>query len=345
MKALTLTGDRSLELVDRPKPEPREATDVVIRIVQSGICGTDRSVLVGKFPAEPGVVMGHEAVGVVEATSPGVTRFAPGDRVIINPTLYCGSCATCLEGHWNFCGNKAGTEVGLDYDGSFAEFMRLPELFCHAIPDRMSFDRAVVVEPLACALNNIEAGRLQPGEIAVIVGGGPMGAVTAMAAARYGARVLVVEPDPVRQSLDREIFAAPEFEGRISVHAPDDVELTHRAHLVVDSVGNLLEQSLGYATQRGRVVVMGFNSNATATVRPLEILQRGLQIIGAGDYNSMIFPKAVELARSIPLERLITHRFPLEDHAEAFKALAAVPGADYAALKVVLVPDHDGSTS
>ncbi|MET3988069.1 alcohol dehydrogenase catalytic domain-containing protein [Streptomyces sp. PvR034] len=343
MKALTLTAERTLTLVDHPKPEPTRADDVVIRVVQSGICGTDRSVLVGKFPAEAGVVMGHEAVGVIDSTGPGVTRFAVGDRVIVNPTLYCGNCPACLEGHWNFCGHKAGTEVGLDYDGSFAEFVRLPELFCHAIPDGMSFDRAVVVEPLACALNNIEAGRLTAGETVIVVGGGPMGVVTAMAAQLYGARVLLVEPDPVRQQLDREVFDAPEFCGRVTVHTPDDEELTERGDLVVDSVGSLLEQSMGYAAVRGRVVIMGFNSNASATVRPLDLLQRGLQIIGAGDYNSQIFPKAVELARTLPLERVVTHHFALADHEEAFKALAAVPDAEYTALKVVLVPPHPGA--
>ncbi|MCP9975770.1 alcohol dehydrogenase catalytic domain-containing protein [Streptomyces somaliensis] len=163
MKALVLTEQRTLSLVDRPKPEAAAPTDVVVKVAQTGICGTDRSVLVGKFPAEPGVVMGHEAVGVVDAVGPAVTRHKPGDRVIINPTLYCGGCPTCLEGHWNFCRNKAGTEVGLDLDGAFAEYIRLPERFIHRMPDGMDFDRASVVEPLACALNNLEAGRLQAG--------------------------------------------------------------------------------------------------------------------------------------------------------------------------------------
>lgn len=342
MKALTLTADRTLALVEHPKPEPREVGDVIIQVAQSGICGTDRSVLMGKFPAEPGVVMGHEAVGVVESVGADVARFAPGDRVIINPTLYCGRCPTCLEGHWNFCNSKAGFEVGLDYDGSFAEFIRLPELFCHAIPDGMSFDRAVGVEPLACVLNNIEAGQLEAGETVVIVGGGPVGVLCGMAAERYGARVLLVEPDSVRQSLGREIFAAPEFGDRVTVHGPDDPGLSESGNLVIDTVGDLLEQSIEYAAIRGRIVVMGFNSNATATVRPLTLLQRGLQIIGAGDYNSKIFPRAIELARSLPLERLVTHRYALEHYEEAFKALAAVPGTNYFALKVVLVPNTSG---
>ncbi|MEV5596674.1 alcohol dehydrogenase catalytic domain-containing protein [Streptomyces sp. NPDC052496] len=338
MKALILDEGRTVSLVDHPKPAATAPTDVVVRVVQTGICGTDRSVLVGKFPAEPGVVMGHEAVGTVDAVGSAVTAHKPGDRVIINPTLYCGSCPSCLRGHWDFCVNKAGTEVGLDLDGAFAEYIRLPERFIHAMPEGMDFDRAVVVEPLACALNNIEAGRLTAGETAVIVGGGPVGVVCAMAARHYGARVLLIEPDPYRQELCRTVFAQ-DGDGRVSVHTPDEAGLERRGDVVVDTVGNLLEQSLGYAADRGRVVIMGYHSKASATVRPLEILQRGLQIIGAGDYNSRLFPKAIELARWLPLERLVTHRFPLERHEEAFAALAAAPGTPYSALKVVLVPE------
>ncbi|CAM5648054.1 L-threonine 3-dehydrogenase [Streptomyces rimosus subsp. rimosus] len=262
-----------------------------------------------------------------------VTAHKPGDRVAINPTSDAGSCPPCLRGHWDFCANKAGTEVGLDLDGAFAEFIRLPERFVHAVPEGMDFDRAVGVEPLACVLNNVEAGRLRAGETAVIVGGGPVGVVCAMAAHYYGARVLLTEPDPYRQELCREVFAG-DFGGRVTVRPPDDPDLAGRGDVVIDTVGNLLEQSMAYAATRGRVVVMGYNSKASATVRPLEILQRGLQIIGAGDYNSRLFPRAIELARWLPLERLVTHRFPLERHEEAFAALAAAPGSPYSALKV-----------
>lgn len=337
MKALILNEWHTVSLVDRPKPEASAPTDVVVRVAQTGICGTDRSVLVGKFPAEPGVVMGHEAVGTVDAVGSAVTAHQPGDRVIVNPTLYCGGCPACLRGHGDFCVNKAGTEVGLDLDGGFAEYLRLPERFVHAVPEDMDFDRAVAVEPLACALNNIEAGRLEAGETAVIVGGGPVGVVCAMAARHYGARVLLIEPDPYRRELCREVLA--QDGGRVSVHTPDEAGLAGRGDVVVDTVGNLLEQSLAYAAARGRVVIMGYDSKASATVRPLEILQRGLQIIGAGDYNGRLFPKAIELARWLPLERLVTHRFPLEEHEVAFAALAAAPGTPYSALKVVLVPE------
>ena len=102
MLALTLGDDaRSLHLVTVQAPEATRPDDVIVRILQSGICGTDRSVLVGKFDARPGVIMGHEAVGIVEGTGDWVTNVKPGDRVVVNPTLFCGECLECRKGRFN----------------------------------------------------------------------------------------------------------------------------------------------------------------------------------------------------------------------------------------------------
>ncbi|MFI1016692.1 zinc-binding dehydrogenase [Streptomyces sp. NPDC020965] len=348
MKALILSERHTLSLVDRPRPEVVAPDDVVVRVLQTGICGTDRSILVGKFPGRPGVVMGHESVGTVESVGSAVTTHRPGDRVVISTTVYCGACPSCLRGDTNFCADKAGNEVGLDSDGAFAEYVRLPARLFHTVPDGMDPDRAVLVEPLACVLNNLAAGQLRAGETAVVVGGGPMGVVCAMAAHHYGARVLLVEPDAYRRDRCRSLFTRPPVGGeRFSAHAPTETALAACGDVVVDTVGGLLEQSLTYAAPRGRVVVMGYDSLATATVRPLDILLGGLRIVGAGDYNSAMFPRAIELARWLPLERLITHRFPLEEHAAALAALAAdpvapgapaTPGTPYSAHKVLFVP-------
>lgn len=337
MKALVLTNERTLELTERPRPTIQAPTDVVMRVVQTGICGTDRSVLVGKFAAEPGVVMGHETVGVVEEVGADVAGLRPGDRVVVNPTLYCGECHTCRKGALNFCERKKGTEVGLDLDGAFAEYVRLPALFFYAIADEMSWDRAVVIEPLACALNNIEAGGVAAGDTVVIVGGGPMGVVTAMAAEYYGARVLLVEPDPFRQKLCDEILSATGT-GRTSVHHPDDEDIRDVGEVVIDTVGNQLPAALTYATLRATIVVMGYNSGASATLKPLDILLRGLKVVGAGDFNGRMFPKAVEIARWLPLELLVTHRFGMAEWDTAFGALAPTAGSTYSAMKVVIQP-------
>jgi threonine dehydrogenase-like Zn-dependent dehydrogenase len=342
MKALVLAEGPRLILTTRSAPRCAAPDDVVVDVVQTGICGTDRGVLVGKFPAEVGTIMGHEAVGIVAATGPAVHTLQVGDRVIVNPTLWCGHCPPCRQGRLNFCVNKAGTEVGIDRDGSFAEQICLAERFLYKIPAGMSFDRAVVVEPLACVLNNLDAAPLRPGTTIIVLGGGPIGLVCAMAARVAGCQVTLVEADERRRLLAvSDVFQEEPFSG-ISVVEPASGDLRDGADVVVDTVGTLLERACELAGTGGTVIVMGFNESATATLRPLRLLQKALRIVGAGDYNSLDFPRAIELARGLPLERLVTHRFALEDYQSALSVIAADgagsgPDAEYTALKTVLV--------
>jgi len=336
MKALVLTPDRSLELTDRPDPSCTGPDDVVVRVVQTGICGTDRGILLGKFPAQPGVIMGHEIVGEVVETSHGVTSLKPGDRVIANPTLFCGLCSRCRRGQLNFCLNKSKNEIGIDRDGGFAEYLLLEQAFLHLIPDDMSYDRAVLVEPVACVLNNLQAVELRAEDAVAILGGGPIGAVAALIANRLGGQVWLQEIDPVRRERLTSFFEGiPGSE--VQVGAPGDwPDLC--ADVVVDTVGNLFTQACGLVGDQGRVVIMGFDERARSTIKPLEILQRGLKIIGAGDFNSLIFSDALHLARRLPLEGLLTHRFALDDFDKALEAIGVTPepGASYAGLKIVI---------
>ncbi|KPI23464.1 L-iditol 2-dehydrogenase [Actinobacteria bacterium OK074] len=336
MKALVLTADRSLELTDRPDPVCTAPDDVVFRVVQTGICGTDRGVLLGKFSALTGVVMGHEAVGEVASVGPAVTTVKPGDRVIANPTLFCGLCPPCRRGELNFCLNKTGNEIGIDRDGAFAEYMRLEERFLYRIPDGMSYDRAVLVEPLACVLNNTRAAGVSADDRVVVLGGGPIGAVVALVADRLGCAVRLVEPDGFRRTALGGYFV--DVPGSAVEVAPPGEVTERSADVVVDTVGSLFDQASALAADRGRIVIMGFNEQARSALRPLEILQRGLSVIGAGDYNSLVFSRAVDLARRLPLEGLITHRFALDEADAALRTICAVPGAAgaYTGLKVVI---------
>ncbi|MEV4463703.1 alcohol dehydrogenase catalytic domain-containing protein [Micromonospora echinofusca] len=336
MKALALGRDRTLELVDRPDPACRAPDDVVLRVEQTGFCGTDRGVLLGRFSAAPGVVMGHEAVGEVCEVGAGVSTVRPGDRVVVNPTLYCGLCDRCRRGLLNFCVNKAGTELGIDRDGAFAEYLRLEERFLYAIPPDMPYDRAVLVEPLACVMNNLEAAGTRPGDRVAVLGAGPIGTVAALLADQYGATVRLLEQDPFRRRAAEAFFRDLPCRA-VCVEEPGGVPQAG-ADVVVDTVGSLLAEACAMAADLGRIVVMGFDAQATATVRPLELLQRGLTVIGAGDYNSLLFARAVETARHLPLEGIVTHHFGFDQVDAALAVLGIGAGAGYAGMKVVLRP-------
>ncbi|MGL5811416.1 MAG: zinc-dependent alcohol dehydrogenase [Nocardioides sp.] len=335
MRALVLDESLDLHLVDRDRPAIKAPTDVLVKVHQTGVCGTDRSILVGKFPAMSGVILGHEAVGTVSHVGHEVHDVAIGDRVVVNPTLYCGRCDRCRAGKMNFCLNKSGQEVGIDRDGSYADFVVLEDRFLHRIPADIGFDRAVVIEPLACVLNNLDAARIVPGGAVTVIGAGPIGVLCAMTARHLGGIVTVIERDRYRRN-QAQVLLAGMFPDETRVISPDATNGLAQAQAVLDTVGNQLELAIALTSAGGTAVIMGYDSGVTSSIRPLDILQRGIRIVGAGDYMPQHFSRAIDLASHLPLELLVTHHFSLDQHANAFAALATNPTKEYNALKVVI---------
>jgi fructokinase len=338
MKALVFKGPRSISLEERPEPRLASPDDVIVRGAYTGVCGTDRNIYLGNFRAKPGVILGHEAVGVVHAVGAGVAHLAPGDRVIVNPTLNCGNCEFCLRGDLNFCDNKAGTEIGVDRDGTFADYALLPAAFLHKVPATFSPERAALVEPFACVLNNVKAARLDAADDVVVVGGGPIGLLWALYASRMALRVTLVESDPFRQK-----FAKRKLDRVVAPNGSDFVAAAvafnggKKPRLVVDTTGVMLERSIDLVAKGGRIVLMGFNAGYRAIIQPLYLVNNGIQIIGAGDYNSQIFPTAIEQAGLMDMDWLITHIFLLEEYEKAFGLLTGGDkSADYGAMKIVI---------
>jgi fructokinase len=339
MPALVYTGPLAgVELTTRPVPEIRD-DDVLVRIAATGVCGTDRGILLGNFPAVSGVILGHEAVGEVAAVGPAVSSLHPGDKVVINPTYYCGTCRPCRRGAPEHCEAKEGREIGVDCDGTMAGYIALPGRFAHRLPDGMSLRRATQVEPLACVLNNLAAAEPRPGDHILVLGAGPIGTLCAFVLAAQGARVSLVERDPRRAELARSMLPArvPVSSGLGSGLRPD---------IIIDAVGTLLEEALERIETGGTVVVMGEREGVGATVALRSLVTRGLRIVGAGPYSPRDFELALDLARDLPLEAMVTHELPLARYAEGFGLLAAGPGngGSYGAMKVLLV-SHDGVLS
>ncbi|MCD9589531.1 zinc-binding dehydrogenase [Streptomyces sp. 8ZJF_21] len=356
IQALVLESGKPV-LRTRSAPRAHHPDDVVVRVAATGICGTDRGIVLGEFPALEGVVLGHEAAGVVETVGSAVTRLRPGDRVVVNPTYHCGRCRPCRRGMAAHCTAKDGREIGVDRDGTMAGAVVVPKGFALPLPDSMSFRRAAVVEPLACVLTNVEAAAPRPDDRVLVIGGGPIGTLCALVFAHRGARTVLLERDTTRAALARdilpdgvEVVGSP---GHGPGHGPGLAlpagVLPHGPDVVVDTTGVLLEQALEIVASGGTVVVMGEREHARASVPLRPLVTRGVRVIGAGPYPPHLFEAALDLAADLPIDRIVTHTFPLAAYRDAFAALAAplepaTAPAAYAAMKVLLVSDPDLAT-
>jgi threonine dehydrogenase-like Zn-dependent dehydrogenase len=208
VKAAIFRGEGVLSIEDRPTPELRSPTDVLVRVLACGICGTDLHILQvpQDHPCTPGTVLGHEFIGEVADVGGEVSSVAMGDRVAIRPILTCGSCRECLLGRPNHCLNI--TALGIWLDGGLAEFAVVPASACIPMSSATPIEIAALVEPLACVYNAARKAQLFPGDDVVIFGAGPIGLLFLALFKEAGARrVVVVEPTKMRADVAREMGA------------------------------------------------------------------------------------------------------------------------------------------
>src|SRR3954470_22417125 len=197
MKAVLYDAPRSYSLTDVPTPEAGPG-EVRIKVDQVGVCGTDLHIHHGDFNAVFPLIPGHELVGVVDALGEGVTRFAPGEQVTVNPNVYCGHCDYCLSGRLILCANLKG--LGSNFPGFFAEYVTVPERLVFSV-DGLPRDTAVFTEPAACAMHGLESLRLRPGSSVLVFGAGPTGLLLAQLIASGGAASVTVAA-PTQFKLD-----------------------------------------------------------------------------------------------------------------------------------------------
>jgi threonine dehydrogenase-like Zn-dependent dehydrogenase len=341
MRAITYRGPHSLALESRPAPRLSSDWDVVVSVRATGVCGTDRQIYLGNCEAAAGIILGHEAMGIVDEIGSRVQRVAIGDRVVINPTLFCGRCRYCSSGRANHCERKIGNAVGIDRDGTFAEFIMLPEAFVAQVPPEVNDERAALIEPLACVLNNARAVDLAAGERVVIIGGGPIGLIWGFLARHRNCSTLIIERDPFRSK-----FAGGVVDHVVSPTSGDvgdavrEVMAGYPPRVVVDTTGTSLVEALSIVDQGGTVVVMGFDHSYGAFLKPSDLVTRGVTILGAGDYLPSDFDEAIRLSPALNLDSLVTHRLPLNEYAQAFEFLSTRSESfgSYSALKILLYP-------
>jgi 2-desacetyl-2-hydroxyethyl bacteriochlorophyllide A dehydrogenase len=313
-------GVYGVRQVDAPRPG---AGEVVVEVRACGLCGTDVHIAHGEFPPAPyPLIPGHEFAGVVVECGAGVDAPALGARVAVDPTLACGRCGPCHQGHRNLCAHWGA--IGDTVAGGLAERVAVPAANCHLVPDGLGWGEAALIEPLACAVWGAMRARPQIGATVLVAGGGTMGLLLGQVFRRAGAsRVAILEPHPDRRHLALDV-------GLDAALAPDDADGLARAageargcfDLVADATGRpeVVRAALDRVRPGGTFLVFGVAPpEATVPVRPYDVYARDLTIVGSMAINGT-FPAAVRLAPSLALAPLIAPPQDLGAYADALAA-------------------------
>ncbi|MGW2248700.1 zinc-dependent alcohol dehydrogenase family protein [Kitasatospora sp. NPDC001660] len=344
MKALTYHGPGRRTWGEVPDPALRDSEDAVVRVDAVTICGTDLHILKGDVPeVAEGRVLGHEAVGTVTQTGPGVRTVRVGDRVLISCISACGRCAYCRRSRYGQCTGGGGWVLGHLIDGCQAEYVRTPfaDTSLHKLPEDVTTEDALLLAdilPTAYEVG-VRNGRVGPGDTVAIVGAGPVGLAAVLTARLYSpSRVVVI--DLAQSRLD----AAGRFGADTTLTAaeatPEAVRELSRDGLGVDvaieavGVPGTFELCTTLVRPGGRVANVGVHG--TSAVLHLEDLWIRDVTITTGLVDTYSTPMLLDLvaAGRLGVAGLVTHRFGLDEMQEAYDVFADV--ADTGSLKVAL---------
>jgi alcohol dehydrogenase len=348
MQALVYHGPGQKEWETKPDPSIAVATDAIVRIDSSTICGTDLHILKGDVPdVQPGTVLGHEAVGTIVETGSAVTTLVEGDRVLVSCITSCGRCRFCKEGHYGLCTGGGGWIFGHLIDGLQAEYARVPfaDTSVHKVPENLTDEQVLFLAdilPTAYEVGVIN-GKVDAGDTVVVVGAGPIGLATVMTAKLYTpARVVVVDLADARLEKAREFGADVTINnGREDAVAIVE-ELTSGlgADVAVEAVGvpETFELCTALVRPGGRVANVGVHGHS-ATLH-LETLWIRDVTITTGLVDTFTTPRLLQLIAEGRLDAtpFATHRFELGDTLAAYETFAAP--AETNALKVVLEGEY-----
>jgi len=345
MKALVYKGVGQCALEDRPVPVIQAATDAIVKVVYTTICGTDTHILGGDVPTcEPGRILGHEGVGIVDEPGPGVRRFQKGDRVLINCISSCATCTYCRRGMYSHC-VQGGWILGHTVDGTQAEYVRVPlaDSGLHLVPAGVDEKSLVMLSDilptgLECGVLN---GKVAPGSSVVIVGAGPVGLAALMTSKLYSpSLVIVVDKDPHRLNVAKKL-------GADYTHNSDDATtsvvdavmgLTDKTgcDTVIEAVGYpaTLELAQDLVAPGGTIANVGVHGQS-CTLKIEKLWSHNVSLT-TRLVDTVTTPMLLKLfaAGDIRPGELITHEFPFSEMENAYTTFKAA--AQHQALKMLI---------
>jgi len=319
MRAALISAVSTVEVttVPDPTPGPRE---VVVDVAACGLCGTDLHILQGEFAPTLPVIPGHEFAGVVAEIGRDVTEVRVGDRVAVDPSLFCFECYYCRRGHNNLCERWAA--IGVTTAGGAAEYAVAPVANCVKLPEHIRTEDAALIEPLSCAVRGYDVLRAQLGAHVLIYGSGTMGLMMLQLAKRTGAASV----DVVDVNAER-LTTAAKLGCTATATSADEISRPRGWDVVVDATGNAaaIQDGLGRVGKGGTFLQFGVADYAArATIEPYKIYNQEITITGSMAVLHS-FERAAELlaAGVLDPEAFISDRLPLSEYPRALEQFAA----------------------
>jgi L-iditol 2-dehydrogenase len=324
MKAVYVEDAYKVVVKEVELPEV-ESNEVLIATKVAGICGSDIHTYKGlHLFRNPPVIIGHEIAGEVVKVGSDVQNFKAGDRVTVEPQTGCGKCDDCLTGKVNYCNNRKAPGIKGWY-GAMAEYFSAPEETVFKLPDGMTYDQGVLVEPFAVGVHAVRKADVQLGDKVAILGAGPIGLLTVAAAKAAGATTILVT-----DVIDYALEAAEKMGATHSMNILNKNDWMSEAKKLIDSefdkvlvavgVPGIIDQSIALLRKGGKCVTIAM-FHGTQTFDIVNLQQGEKEIIGCMTYTREDTLAAIDLlaAGHVNEEALITHKLSYGDAAKGFE--------------------------
>jgi L-iditol 2-dehydrogenase len=332
MKAMPLTALRRLELLERPKPQIRVDTDVLLKVERVGVCGSDMHYFetgrIASRAAQFPFVLGHECAGTVVEIGAGVARIKPGDQVAVDPAMSCFTCDQCRADRPHTCRKLRFLGCPGEAEGCLSEFIVMPEASLYPVTGRLTLEQAALCEPLSIGLYAVRLSELKPGMDIGILGSGPIGLCVFLAARQAGANAVFMT-DRIDDRVRFAARAGVAWTGNPD-HEPMVKNILGRQPAGLDMVfecagqQETLDQALELLKPGGKIVIVGIPREDRVSFHIDSLRRKEITVVNVRRQNHCV-QLAVDLiaAGQIKADFLVTHRFDLAQAQEAFELVGA----------------------
>lgn len=328
MNAIYLEAPGKIAVAAVAQPERKEQ-NVLIKVRSFGICGSDIGAYLGTNPlvSYPRII-GHEVAGEVLEVPEDETELKIGDRVVLEPYVYCGNCYPCKNGHTNCCENL--TVLGVHINGAMSEYFSHPRHLVHKVPADIPWNLLAMVEPLTISMHAVKRSRVKKGEHVVITGSGPIGLLAAQYALALEAIPVVVDPVEERLEFARKLGVKYTI-NPVKQDAVSEIKAITQgtmAEVVIEASGNAaaIRSSIDYAAYSGRISLVGWPKNEISLPTAL-FTKKELDIVGSRN-SFRSFPESIQLIAEnrVDVAAVITKTVAFEEIPELVHDISINPG-------------------